>query len=257
MGEEIRTAIVLCGGRPREPLVPLIGDRTPAELAPMDAQRPFLGFVLDRILDLGTIERIVLCTGYRGYKIRYAFGSEYVGVPVLYAHEHRPHGTGGALGLAWELLQSIGIGPEDPCLVAFGDRLVTGGALEIRQHFLASRSASVVLGLTAVHRPAAQQIIRTDLHGKVTQIGSGLPIPTIGWVSAGLSVARSRVLNISIPPAGSIYLWERGVLPAWVGHGVYAFPLLGTAYDIGQRDGLLRARLTLGETTPTDPRGAP
>jgi D-glycero-alpha-D-manno-heptose 1-phosphate guanylyltransferase len=94
-----REAIVLAGGlgtRLREVVQDL-----PKPLAPV-AGRPFLAWVLDRLVDEG-VGHVVLATGYKADLIEKALGASWRGVPLSYAVERRPLGTGGAVRYAADL----------------------------------------------------------------------------------------------------------------------------------------------------------
>lgn len=89
-------AVVLAGGlgtRLRSAVPDL-----PKPMAPVN-NRPFLAYLLDYWIDQG-IDGFVLSVGYRHEAIMDWFGTTYRGVPLHYAIEHEPLGTGGAFALA-------------------------------------------------------------------------------------------------------------------------------------------------------------
>jgi D-glycero-alpha-D-manno-heptose 1-phosphate guanylyltransferase len=108
-------AIVLAGGfgtRLRERVPEL-----PKPMAPV-AGFPFLKYILDRLIS-GGIEEIILSIGYRADVIISYFGNFYRSIPITYAIEAEPLGTGGAIFHALkggEFAQTV--------LVANGDTLV-------------------------------------------------------------------------------------------------------------------------------------
>jgi D-glycero-alpha-D-manno-heptose 1-phosphate guanylyltransferase len=107
-------AIVLAGGfgtRLRERVPEL-----PKPMAPV-AGFPFLKYILDRLI-IGGIEEIILSIGYRADVIISYFGNSYRSIPITYAIEAEPLGTGGAIfhALKGEVDQDV--------LVANGDTLV-------------------------------------------------------------------------------------------------------------------------------------
>lgn len=61
--------------------------------------RPFLEYLLDHWVEEG-ITRFILSVGYRHEQIQAHFGAAYRGIPLAYAIEETPLGTGGALALA-------------------------------------------------------------------------------------------------------------------------------------------------------------
>lgn len=107
-------AVVLAGGLGTR-LRGRIAD-IPKPMAPV-AGRPFLEYVLDRLV-LANIESITLSVGYRAEVIQAHFGSAYQDIPVQYAFEAEPLGTGGALAHA---TASMGC---EPVLALNGDTLL-------------------------------------------------------------------------------------------------------------------------------------
>ncbi len=61
--------------------------------------RPFLEHLMDHWIEQG-IARFILSVGYRHEHIQAHFGAAYRGIPIAYAIEETPLGTGGALALA-------------------------------------------------------------------------------------------------------------------------------------------------------------
>jgi NDP-sugar pyrophosphorylase family protein len=86
-------AIVLAGGLGTR-LRGVVPD-LPKPMAPV-AGRPFLAWVLDELVDAG-FAQVVLAVGYRHEVIRGHFGDTYRGLPLRYAVEAQPLGTGGAI----------------------------------------------------------------------------------------------------------------------------------------------------------------
>jgi D-glycero-alpha-D-manno-heptose 1-phosphate guanylyltransferase len=106
------TAIILAGGLGTR-LSAVVAD-LPKPMAPV-AGRPFLAHQMDHWIGQG-IDRFVLSVGYRAVAISNHFGDRYRGVPVEYALETTPLGTGGALMLAAAKLRST-----EPALLLNGD----------------------------------------------------------------------------------------------------------------------------------------
>ncbi|HNY03288.1 MAG TPA: nucleotidyltransferase family protein [Bacteroidales bacterium] len=89
-------AIVLAGGfgtRIRH----VIGD-IPKPMAPVNG-RPFLEYLLDELID-GGVTRAILSVGFRSEAIIGHFGERYRDLPLDYAVETEPLGTGGGIRLA-------------------------------------------------------------------------------------------------------------------------------------------------------------
>ena len=106
------SAIILAGGlgtRLRAAVPDL-----PKPMAPV-AGRPFLAHQMDHWIGQG-VDHFVLSVGYRAVAISNHFGDRYRGVPIDYAVEAAPLGTGGALLHAASKLRS-----SDPALLLNGD----------------------------------------------------------------------------------------------------------------------------------------
>lgn len=91
-------AIILAGGmgtRLRETISDL-----PKPMAPVNG-KPFLYYVLNWLKDQ-QIEKIILSTGYRSESIIDYFGGSFCGMPLEYAAEKKPLGTGGAIRFAMQ-----------------------------------------------------------------------------------------------------------------------------------------------------------
>ena len=89
-------AIILAGGmgtRLRETISDL-----PKPMAPVNG-KPFLYYVLNWLKDQ-QVEKIILSTGYRSESIIDYFGGSFCGIPIEYAVEKKPLGTGGAIRFA-------------------------------------------------------------------------------------------------------------------------------------------------------------
>jgi D-glycero-alpha-D-manno-heptose 1-phosphate guanylyltransferase len=104
-------AIVLAGGRGTR-LQSVLPD-LPKPMAPI-AGRPFLEYILDRLID-GGIENIVLSVGYKADVIISHFENRYRGATLHYSVEHEPLGTGGGIAYALSLMETA------PVLVVNGD----------------------------------------------------------------------------------------------------------------------------------------
>lgn len=108
-------AIILLGGFGTR-LRSVLPD-VPKPMAPVNG-KPFLVYLLDYLKSQG-ITSVVFSVHYLREKIQSYFGHEYAGMPIAYAIEDEPLGTGGAIShsLAW-------IDSADPVFVLNGDTFV-------------------------------------------------------------------------------------------------------------------------------------
>ena len=79
-------------------------DNVPKPMAPVNDQ-PFLSFLF-RYLKKQGCKRVILSVGHLNESIQHFFQHEYLGIEVAYAIENVPLGTGGAIRLALEKVQT-------------------------------------------------------------------------------------------------------------------------------------------------------
>jgi D-glycero-alpha-D-manno-heptose 1-phosphate guanylyltransferase len=186
-------AIVLAGGlgtRLRAAVPDL-----PKPMAPVGG-RPFLEHLLDYWVRQG-VTRFVLSVGFKRETVAAHFGPAHRGVPVAYAIEDRPRGTGGGLLLARAALAAAG-----SFLVLNGDTFFEV-SLEALRKFHAANRADATLAL-----------FRSPQHGRYT----GIQIDQAGKILSLASIGERGQ-----PANGGVYLLERGLLDS--GHRQTGAPL--------------------------------
>ena len=186
-------AIVLAGGlgtRLRAAVPDL-----PKPMAPVGG-RPFLEHLLDYWMRQG-VTRFLLSVGYKHEAVAAHFGPAHRGVPISYAIEGEPRGTGGGLLLARASLAAAG-----PFLVLNGDTFFEV-SLEALRKFHAANRADATLALFQSTQKGRYTGIRIDQAGRILSLAS-----------AG---ERGQPAN------GGVYLMERGLLDG--GHWQTAAPL--------------------------------
>jgi D-glycero-alpha-D-manno-heptose 1-phosphate guanylyltransferase len=175
-------AVVLAGGlgtRLRGRIADL-----PKPMAPV-AGRPFLEYLLDRLVLAGT-ESITLSVGYRAEVIQNHFGAEYRGVPVQYAFEAQPLGTGGGLAHATQGFN------DDPVLVLNGDTLLR---LDFARLIDWYEQAPEPLAMVLRHVADAGRYgaIRLDSDRVVGFEERGEPVP--GLINGGVYIIRPSLFG--------------------------------------------------------------
>lgn len=221
---------ILCGGqgtRLRAALPDL-----PKSLAPMGG-RPFLERLVETLLAQGS-ERIVLCTGCGGERIRAHFAA-HPGAAALYcSQESAPLGTGGALGLAWPHLHS------DPVLVMNGDSMVLGldYADLARSHRERGAAVSVVVVPADGRRDVGWIVLAES--GRIQSFAEKQPVPGAVLQNAGVYLVRRQLLQ-QIPPDRRLSL-EEDLLPDWLRQGGFGYLRNGELIDIGTPERLRLAQ---------------
>lgn len=104
-------AVILAGGRGTR-LASIVKD-IPKPMADIEG-RPFLEYLLD-YLARAAVDRVILSVGFRSEIIVERFGRTFRGIPIDYAIEKEPLGTGGAIR------ESLKIAQDEHVLIINGD----------------------------------------------------------------------------------------------------------------------------------------
>ena len=190
-------AIILAGGlgtRLRERVEDL-----PKPMAPV-AGRPFLEFLLER-LPIKDISAITLSVGYKWESIRQYFGESFNGIPLQYAVETEPLGTGGAI------VHALANHDDSPVIVLNGDTLLDLDLRAFIQWYQAKPVpvAMVVRPVPDVTRYGSLTItegVVTAFHEK-GQTGSGL-------INAGIYCLQPTIFTAR--PDGERFSFENDIL---------------------------------------------
>ena len=78
----------------------------PKPLVPLVSGKSAIETLMDRLIDVGIVNEFVVCVGIGADQIMDRLGTSYRSVPILYSHEDRPLGTGGALINALNMIRS-------------------------------------------------------------------------------------------------------------------------------------------------------
>jgi D-glycero-alpha-D-manno-heptose 1-phosphate guanylyltransferase len=223
-------AIVLAGGlgtRLREAVPDL-----PKPMAPVNG-RPFLERLLDYWIDQG-VERIILSTGYRHEAIQGYFGKAHRRVPIRYAVEERPRGTGGGLLLAATALSS-----RDTFLVVNGDTWFEV-PLKTLARFHASRQPDVTLALFRSPQEGRYTGLQVGTDGEVLSFGAGAKG---GLANGGVYLMEWSLLESGPQFASAPLSLEEDILPLALGgkRRVYGLECGGRFLDIGVPEDYARA----------------
>jgi NDP-sugar pyrophosphorylase family protein len=149
-----------------------------------------------------------------------------------YSEEPAGLGTGGALRLAFPLLQS------DTVLVLNGDSACRAdlGAFAL-SHRARGAEASVLLTLVE----DARRFGRTscDALGRVLCFSEKTAEPGPGWINAGIYLLDARLL--AAIPAGTPVSLERELFPAWTRRRFFGYQTRAPFLDIGTPESYARA----------------
>lgn len=215
------SAVILAGGLGTR-LRPVVADR-PKVLAEVDG-RPFLFNLLDA-LDCAGVAHVILATGYRAEAVAQAVSGRYRGLEVETSEEPSPLGTGGAIALAARRLRS----PR--ALVLNGDSFCAANLrIFAAQHW--ARRGPLSMVVTPVEDASRYGRVRLSADGIVTSFDEKSGQAAAGLINAGIYLLEQPLLD-DLPTEAVPLSFERQILPAWVGRGLWAHRSDGPFIDIG------------------------
>jgi D-glycero-alpha-D-manno-heptose 1-phosphate guanylyltransferase len=223
--------IVLCGGFGAR-----LGSLTTETPKPMItvAGRPFLEHLLDQFQRQG-ITGIEMAVSFQWQKISNYFGDNWRGIPIRYAVEPQPLGTGGAIRNA---MAHAGV---EEALIVNGDTLFLIDFVAFLK-FAKSHEAATVMALRYVPDCSRYGRVTVRSDGKILNFGEKDHAGP-GLINAGIYYQRADALA---PIATEVFSFETDYLA--VQHRLqplYAIPMEGYFIDIGIPADLQRAQAEL------------
>jgi D-glycero-alpha-D-manno-heptose 1-phosphate guanylyltransferase len=224
-------AIVLAGGLGTRLALRL--NQTPKSMAPVGG-RPFLELLLDQLIAAGC-SHVILSVGHLREVIRQRFHNRYRGVPIDYAIEESPLGTGGAIRLA------LGGARESSVLVVNGDTYLEAD-LSALARFHQSSLRPLTMAVVRVDDTARYGGVFIEDHVISGFFEKGRKGP--GWINGGLyAIERSFLWHANLPARFS---FETDVLVPFLSEiRPAAFRCDGYFLDIGIPEDLDRAQVEL------------
>jgi len=150
-------AIILAGGKGTR-LKSVVSDR-PKPLADVNG-RPFLEHLMDYLVSQGC-HHFVLSVGFKGDMIKQHFGLHYSGVPISYAEEATPLGTGGAALKAHAKLKK-----NSPFLIINGDTYFNIEINKFRDFFIKTES-DISIALFSAQESGRYGRVKLEIDGSV------------------------------------------------------------------------------------------
>ena len=218
----VRVAIILAGG---------LGTRLrgtvpglPKPMAPI-RNRPFLEHQMDYWIKQG-INRFILSVGYLKELIIEHFGNTYKGIPIEYAIEHEPLGTGGGLLLAEK-------GLTEPFLVLNGDTFIEVD-LDNLYEFHLERKSEWTFSLFRTSQFERYMGIDVSPNGEILSLKSESK-KSSGLANGGVYLIEPSVLGSLAFKAGDKASLEDELLLNFISNGgvLYGQECKGKFIDIG------------------------
>ena len=227
MSIEIPPCLVLAGGLGTR-LGSVLKDQ-PKFLAPVGEVK-FADVFLNKLAKEG-VSKVVLCTGHMAQQIEdYVKDGHRWGLQVSYSREDKRLGTGGALRLAAEQVDSEWL------LAANGDSYFDFQLKPLLEVFRRHQpSAALTLCQVEDKSRFGAVEVKADQIVAFREKGPGGP----GWINAGVYCLKSEALK-RLPLETEVSL-EKECFPDWLNHGLFASCQTGNFIDIGTPESLSRA----------------
>lgn len=224
------TAIILAGGmgtRLRSAVPDL-----PKPMAPISG-RPFLEHQMDYWIGQG-VNRFVLSVGYKKELIMDHFGESYQGIPLNYAIEVEPLGTGGGLLLAAQELR-------EPFLVLNGDTFFEVELAKLMD-FHTGHQSEWSFALFRTNEVGRYMGMDVKPDGEIVSLKSGTGQPG-RLANGGVYLLNPAVLAKTKYGQGQKVSLEDDLLPDFVAQGgkLYGIECPGSFIDIGVPEDYFRA----------------
>ena len=223
-------AIILAGGlgtRLRSAVPDL-----PKPMAPVGG-RPFLEHLMDYWIDQG-VKQFILSVGYMKEVVMGHFGTSYRKIPLTYAVEKEPLGTGGGLLLAAK-------GLKEPFLVLNGDTFFEVSLTELYK-FHSEQSSECTFSLFRTTEIGRYMGVEVKEYGEITSLKSD-KLQANRFANGGVYlISPSFIAKTKFVPGLKLSL-EDDILPAFSAQGgkLYGFEFTGSFIDIGVPEDYFRS----------------
>lgn len=224
--------ILLAGGLGKR-LRTVVRD-VPKPLAPV-AGRPFLEHLMDYWIGQGAT-CFVLSVGYKHEMVEAHFGTAYRSVPVDYAVDNEPLGTGGGLLLALAKARA-----ESSVFAANGDTFFAVDAAAMRRYHVA-RGALFTMALFRSTNTDRYTPVERDAEGRITAMNAS-PSGAPPLANGGVYLIEPEAFSRAGFQSGDRVSLESQLLPVLVRAGVRVFGFESEArfIDIGVPEDYARA----------------
>ncbi len=225
----LKEAVVLAGGLGTR-LRNVVQD-LPKPMAPVNG-KPFLEYVL-AYLELYGIKKVVLSVGYKHELIKEHFGDKFRYMQIDYAIEEEPLGTGGAICLAAEKLES------DRFMVLNGDTLFKANLGKL-QDYHRIFGAELTMVLRQVQDVSRYGAVEVNPGGRIIGFSEKSEAKGKGSINGGIYLMNRSLLSGFEP--GQKFSFEKDVLQKkFEDHAFFGMSCKQYFIDIGIPEDFKRA----------------
>ena len=195
--------------------------------------QPFVYYLLDQLAE-AEISQAIISTGYKAKLIEEIIGFSYKGMQIKYSREDSPLGTGGALKLAGQTVDSKW------CLVMNGDSYTKFDPILLLMNHKKS-DANITIVIKEVDNSSRYGTIEMNAEHEIVQFREKGPAGGPGLMNAGIYLVEMGILE-KIPDKTPCSL-EYDFFPTIVGKGIYGYETEGKFIDIGTPKSYAKAEM--------------
>jgi D-glycero-alpha-D-manno-heptose 1-phosphate guanylyltransferase len=222
-------AIILAGGLGTR-LKEVIKD-VPKPMAPVNG-KPFLQYILDWLSSY-PVKKIILSVGYKYEAIKDYFGDNYGNIPIEYAIENEPLGTGGGVKKALKKTT------EDNVVIINGDTYFPININELLEFHIANRSSVTI---------ALKRMGNFDRYGSISITGNVITkfeekrYCKSGLINGGIYMLNKEITNL-IQNYPDKFSFEKDLLEKGLGTGFVQGIVFDESFiDIGIPEDYLKSQ---------------
>jgi D-glycero-alpha-D-manno-heptose 1-phosphate guanylyltransferase len=200
-----REAVILAGGLGTR-LKETIGGR-PKPMALVNG-KPFLAYLI-RYLQKNNFQHLILAVGYKHTLIRDYFGTDFRGIPITYAVEETPLGTGGAV------LNALKYARTPRCFILNGDTYFPVSPDRMEQ-LSDQRKCDLVLALYKLNNVSRYGTVTLNNENRITGFREKKESPKPGIINGGIYyLCKKAFMQLPFP---KIFSFENDYLVPQVHH---------------------------------------
>ena len=214
-------AVILAGGKGLR-FRPFT-DSNPKALVPVNG-KPIADWQLEWLKRNSDVNEIIFACGHKWEGLKEHFGTQYNGIPVKYAVETEPLGTGGGLRNVLRRSMSSPIGSEktDNLYIVMNGDVLTDLPISKLIDWHVTNDATVTMTLVPYKSPFG--VVRIDKL-KVVRKFEEKPEFLDAWINGGIYLINASKVERFLPEKGDI---ERETFPRLVERGeILSYPYYG------------------------------